>query len=178
MFAGRDMLHVTAIHRMAGFVRGMDGFQAMQSIRSSDPAAAARPTSGQGSAARNPVVFIVDDDDAVRDSLKLLLEIHGLAVEDFGSTEDFARGFRRPPCGCLVLDQHLPVTSGLDFLASPAGRELGIPVILVTGRGDDGLRARAREMGVLAYLDKPVADEALLAAIGRAVGGAPGPGRG
>jgi FixJ family two-component response regulator len=75
-----------------------------------------------------------------------------------------------------VLDQHLPVTSGLDFLESQAGRQLGIPVILITGRGDDGLKSRARDMGVLAYLDKPVTDQSLLAAISRAIAGTPEPG--
>lgn len=119
------------------------------------------------------VVFIVDDDDAVRDSLKLLLELHGLNVEDYGSTEDFARHFHRPSRGCVVLDQHLPITSGLDFLTSAAGRQLGLPVILITGRGDDALRARAQDLGVLAYLDKPVTDQALLTAIRGAIAAPP-----
>lgn len=132
------------------------------------------PRGSIGQAASPPpetVVYIVDDDEAVRDSLKLLLEIDGLTVEDYESTEEFARHFTRPRRGCIVLDQHLPITSGLDFLTSPAGRGLGLPVILITGRGDESLKARAREAGVAAYLDKPVSDEALLVAIRRAVDG-------
>lgn len=121
------------------------------------------------------IIFIVDDDEAVRDSLKLLLELHGLTVEDYGSTGEFARHLGGRRRGCLVLDQHLPITSGLDFLASPAGREIGLPVILITGRGDETLRDRARQLGVLAYFEKPVAEGALLAAIDQALdnGGLP-----
>ena len=117
------------------------------------------------------VVFVVDDDEAVRDSLKILLEIHGMHVEDFGSTADFAENYRPRPHECLVLDQHLPMVSGLDFLSSDRGTQLKLPVILITGRGDDAIRARARQLGVAAYLDKPVNDTELLAAIERAVAG-------
>jgi two-component system response regulator FixJ len=115
-------------------------------------------------------IFLVDDDEAVRDSLKLLLELHGLDVEDYGSTGEFADGYHRPARGCLVLDQHLPVMSGLDFLASPAGRALGIPVILVTGRGDEAIKTRAEQLGVAAYFDKPVAEDRLIATIDRLLG--------
>src|SRR5579863_3821409 len=60
-------------------------------------------------------VFVVDDDDAVRDSLKALLEVHGIEVEDYQSTSAFASHYLRPPRGCLILDQHLPVLTGVDF---------------------------------------------------------------
>src|SRR4051794_7083388 len=88
-----------------------------------------------------PKVFVVDDDDAVRDSIKLLLEVHGIDVEDYESTEAFARHYRRPCRGCVILDQHLPVQTGVDFLNSPAGSRLGLPVILMTGLGDPGLES-------------------------------------
>jgi two-component system, LuxR family, response regulator FixJ len=114
-------------------------------------------------------VFIVDDDEAVRDSLKMLLESYGMEVEDYASTGEFARGYRPGRRQCLILDQHLPGSTGLDFLASPQSAALGLPVILVTGRGDGAIRDRAHEMGVHAYLEKPVADDALLAAISGAV---------
>jgi FixJ family two-component response regulator len=61
-------------------------------------------------------IFIVDDDDAVRDSLKLLLESHGCRVQDYGSTREFVHNFRRDQKQCLVLDHHLPDQNGLDFL--------------------------------------------------------------
>jgi FixJ family two-component response regulator len=115
-------------------------------------------------------VFVVDDDDAVRDSIRVLLEVHGLDVEDFGSTGEFARSYRRPGRGCLILDQHLPATTGIDFLNSPAGRGLGIPVILITGRGDRGLEMRARQAGVAEYLHKPVGEKLLIATVSRVIG--------
>ena len=110
-------------------------------------------------------VYVVDDDDAVRDSLKLLLESYGIAVHAFGSTDEFLRGYRPNSHACLVLDQHLPGTTGLDFLHSSEGAQLELPVILVTGRGDATLRARALGVGVVAYLEKPVDDGALIVAI-------------
>jgi two-component system, LuxR family, response regulator FixJ len=111
--------------------------------------------------------FVVDDDEAVRDSLKVLLEIHGIEVEDYASTGAFADHYRRPRRGVLILDQHLPSRTGLDFLNSPAGRGLGIPVILITGRGDSALEARAQAAGAAAYLQKPVAEKVLLATVSR-----------
>jgi two-component system, LuxR family, response regulator FixJ len=118
-------------------------------------------------------VFIVDDDEAVRDSLKILLESYGLEVRDFESIEAFSRGRRVTGRACLILDQHLAGATGLDFLASADGARLDLPVILITGQGDGGIRARARRLGVSAYLEKPIADTDLLAAIERAIEGAP-----
>ena len=122
-------------------------------------------------------IFLVDDDAAVRDSLKLLLECHGILVEDYGSTLDFAEHYRPRPPECLILDQHLPTVSGLDFLASPRGAALSLPVILMTGRGDRGLRQQAMRAGVTAYLEKPVSEDLLLAVLARVFGtGDPAPG--
>ena len=116
-------------------------------------------------------VFIVDDDDAVRDSMRILLESHGMAVEDFGSTEEFSARYRpHQPNACLILDLHLPVVGGLDFLASRTPADLDIPVILMTGRGDDATRARAHELGAVAFLEKPIDDSHLVDAINIAVG--------
>jgi two-component system, LuxR family, response regulator FixJ len=115
-------------------------------------------------------IFIVDDDDAVRDSLRMLLESYGMEVEDFASTRELTRHYRPGNGQCLVLDQHLPNLSGLDFLASRQGAMLKIPVILMTGRGDASIRDRAYALGVLEYLEKPVSEERLLAAIAKALG--------
>jgi len=118
-------------------------------------------------------VFIVDDDEAVRDSLKLLLEAYGMAVEDYASTAEFARGYRTGGGdACLILDQHLPGSTGLDFLSSSDGAKLDLPVILLTGRADAAIRARAVQLGVSAFLEKPVSDDVLLAAIRSALDGA------
>jgi len=115
------------------------------------------------------MIYVVDDDDAVRDSLRILLESHGMSVSDFGSTGDFVAGYKPHPRACLILDLHLPVVGGLDFLASPAGQALDIPVILITGRGDEQTRARATELGAAAFLEKPIEDGALVEVIGAAL---------
>ena len=120
-----------------------------------------------------PKVFLVDDDDGVRDSLRLILEISGFDVEDYGSTAEFVDCASRSPCGCLILDQNLPDTNGLDFLASPAGRDLGMPVIVVTADGSAALRARACELGVAAFFDKPVDSDRLMAVIEQVLGESP-----
>jgi two-component system, LuxR family, response regulator FixJ len=117
-----------------------------------------------------PTIFVVDDDEAVRDSLRILLESYGMAVEDFPSTAEFTRRYRPRARQCLVLDQHLPGATGLDFLSSPDGVQLRVPVILLTGRADDPMRARAIELGVSAFLEKPLGDGVLMNAIERALG--------
>lgn len=110
-------------------------------------------------------IFIVDDDEAVRDSLKLLLESHGCRVEDFGSTHDFFCAFRPAARQCLILDHHLPDQTGLAFLESDDGAKLHLPVILVTGGGDRELRERAARAGAAAYFDKPLNDVVLVETI-------------
>ncbi|HEV2551074.1 MAG TPA: response regulator [Stellaceae bacterium] len=114
-------------------------------------------------------VFIVDDDDAVRDALKILLESYGIAVEDFASATEFVRHYRPGARQCLILDQDLPQTTGLDFLESRQAAALHLPVILLTGRGNRAIRDRALGLGVDAYLEKPVHDHVLLATISRVV---------
>jgi two-component system response regulator FixJ len=117
-------------------------------------------------------VFVVDDDEAVRDSIKVLLEGHGFEVEDFASTATFTKGYRKPSRGCLILDQHLPLMTGIDFVRSAAGRELGIPVILITGQGDPTLEQRARDAGVASYLQKPIGQKVLLDTVERVMSAA------
>jgi two-component system, LuxR family, response regulator FixJ len=117
------------------------------------------------------MIFIIDDDEAVRDSLSLLVETHEMQAVAFASTEDFVRAYRPYPRQCLVLDQHLTgMKTGLDFLDSPNWATVRLPVILMTGRGDDEIRARARAAGVAAYLDKPIDADRLIDAIERAIG--------
>jgi two-component system response regulator FixJ len=120
--------------------------------------------------AASPKIFVVDDDEAVRDSIKVLLEIHGLEVEDFGSTSEFTSHYRKPAQGCLILDHHLSRTTGVDFLTSAEGRRLGIPVILIAGQGDPTIERRAREAGVAEYLHKPVGERKLIETVERVIG--------
>ena len=100
----------------------------------------------------------------------MLLESYGMEVEDYPSAGAFARHHRAGNGQCLVLDQHLPTLSGLDFLASAEGARLEMPVILLTGRGDAAIRERAYALGVLEHLEKPVSEDRLLGAIAKAVG--------
>jgi FixJ family two-component response regulator len=116
-----------------------------------------------------PRIFIVDDDDAVRDSLRMLLESHGMDVDEFASAGDFLRHYHPDRAQCLILDQHLPTLSGLDFLASPEGRALVLPVILLTGRGNASIRDRAYALGARTYLEKPVSGDRLVAAVADAI---------
>jgi two-component system, LuxR family, response regulator FixJ len=118
---------------------------------------------------RTGTVFVVDDDAAVRDSFTTLLEAYGLAVSAYDSIAAFLRGYRPRPRACLILDHHMPTMTGLDFLASPEGRNMTMPAILITGGSDKDVRAQAREIGVFAFLAKPVAGDELMAAIGGAL---------
>jgi two-component system response regulator FixJ len=125
-----------------------------------------------------PTVYLVDDDDAVRDSLIILLESHGIEVRAYESCAEFLAGYVAEANSCLVLDQHLPTMSGLDLLESRAATRLSLPVVMISGRADPAIRARALAAGALAVLDKPFEDKVLLAAIARALvhgldGGAP-----
>ena len=111
------------------------------------------------------MIYLVDDDDAVRDSLSFLLESHGFDVSAFASVADFEDAYKPNGKACLILDHHLPGVSGLEFLASPEGAALHIPVIIITGGADPSISARARALGVTAFLEKPVMETPLLVAI-------------
>jgi two-component system, LuxR family, response regulator FixJ len=114
-------------------------------------------------------VFIVDDDAAVRDSLSILLDAYGLVVEAFDSVAAFRTACPAKRGACLILDQHMPVVTGLEFLASSDGRSLCMPVILVTAHNDKDIRAQADQAGVFAFLAKPVDSDALMAAVNSAI---------
>lgn len=118
---------------------------------------------------RPPTVYLVDDDEAVRDSLTILLESYGIDVRAYESCSDFLAGCEAESNSCLVLDQHLPTMSGLDLLESHAPARLRLPVVMISGRVDPAFRARALAAGALAVLDKPFEDKVLLAAIARAL---------
>ncbi len=112
-----------------------------------------------------PTIYVVDDDDAVRDSLKILLESYGLAVRDFGTVPDFLDQVEPQGAACLVLDLHLPVMGGFDVMNTLSQRGWRLPVIVITGRGDAQTKARALEAGAAAFLEKPIDDKSLMTAI-------------
>src|ERR1700681_1509293 len=112
-----------------------------------------------------PIVFVVDDDAALREALKSLLRSVGLRAEAFGSGADFLKN-RQPdvPAG-LVLDVRLPGLSGLDFQAELAKADIRIPIIFITGHGDIPMTVRAMKAGAVEFLTKPFRDQDLLDAV-------------
>ena len=116
-----------------------------------------------------PIVFVVDDDAAVRDAIKDLLESVGIRVETFGSGRDFLARERAQAPSCLILDVRLPGTSGLDFQRELAAANIEIPIIFITGHGDIPMTVQAMKAGAVDFLTKPFRDQELLDAIHRAV---------
>lgn len=113
-------------------------------------------------------VFVVDDDDAVRDSLKTLLELQSLAVSTFETCQDFlSSDFAK--AACLVLDIHLPGMSGLELMDVLKRDKRSLPTILITARCDAAIRDRARALGAVALLEKPIDFKRLMTAIDRCI---------
>src|SRR5271170_3809366 len=100
-------------------------------------------------------IFIVDDDDAVRDSLQMLLESEGFEVVGFESGAAALTAIARSRPACLLLDLHLPGVGGLDMLAELAARGLHLPVVMISGRIDRKTRQIAVASGAKAVLEKP-----------------------
>jgi len=117
-----------------------------------------------------PIVFVVDDDPALRRVIKLLLESVGLRVELFGSAEEFRRSERPNAASCLVLDIRLPGISGLDFQRELAETKVQIPIIFITAHGDIAMAVRAMKSGAVEFLTKPFRHQDLLDAIQQALG--------
>lgn len=120
---------------------------------------------------QEPTIYIVDDDAAVQDSLRALLESANLKVETYGSGPAFLATLDKGRRGCVVLDIDLPDMDGLEVLDRLASLDVALPVILITGRYDQAARARTRKADALAVLEKPMRDGILLEMIGRALAG-------
>jgi FixJ family two-component response regulator len=117
----------------------------------------------------SPVVFVVDDDPAVRQAIKPLVESVGLRVKLFGSAEEFRRTERPEAPSCLVLDVRLPGISGLDFQRELAETNVQIPIIFITAHGDVPMAVRAMKAGAVEFLIKPFRHQDLLDAIQQAL---------
>ena len=118
--------------------------------------------------ASTPIVFVIDNDISVRESLKLLIRTAGWQPETFPSAEAFlARPRVRAP-SCLVLDVSLPDLSGLD-VQQRLGDRMDMPIIFITGYGDVPMTVQAMKAGAVEFLTKPFSDEVLLSAIRHAI---------
>jgi RNA polymerase sigma factor (sigma-70 family) len=120
-------------------------------------------------ATERPVVFVVDDDLAMREALQDLLASVGMDVRVFASTQEFMQAQRPDAPGCLVLDVRLPGASGLSFQEELPRAGVDLPVIFITGHGDIPMTVRAMKAGAVEFLSKPFRDQELLDAIDAAI---------
>ena len=115
------------------------------------------------------LVFVVDDDAPMRESLQNLLRSVGLRVEAFASAQEFLRSTRPDVPSCLVLDVRLPGLSGLELQQRLAEGDMAMPIIFITGHGDIPMTVQAMKAGAVEFLTKPFRDQALLDAIQQAL---------
>ena len=115
------------------------------------------------------VVFVIDDDEAMRETLGSLFRSVGLRVELLGSARDFAQVKMPDAPSCLVLDIRLPGVSGLDFQSELAKAGIRIPIIFMTGHGDIPMSVQAMKAGAIDFLTKPFRDQEMLDAVVRAL---------
>jgi FixJ family two-component response regulator len=116
-----------------------------------------------------PLVFVVDDDISVRESLELLIRNEGWRAETFSSALDFLAYPRVRAATCLVLDVNLPDLNGLDLQNRVAADHLTMPIIFISGYGDVPMTVRAMKEGAVEFLTKPFREDVLRAAIGNAI---------
>ena len=116
-----------------------------------------------------PVVFVVDDDISVRESLELLVQSAGWRPEIFASAQEFLACPRANAPSCLVLDVNLPDLNGLDLQKRIASDRIDMPIIFITGYGDVPMTVKAMKAGAVEFLTKPLSDEVLLSAIRNAI---------
>lgn len=117
------------------------------------------------------MIYILDDDAEVRDSLRLLLECEGFEAREFASGREFLEAVRPGARGCLILDVHMPGMSGLELLETLRRGGDEFPAIVITARPSASTESRARAAGALAVVEKPYRADELLALVRRALQG-------
>lgn len=125
--------------------------------------------SASAKAQDKPIVFVVDDDVSVRESLELLIQFAGWQPETFASAEEFLARPRVSTPSCLVLDVSLPDLNGLELQKLIATDRTDMPIIFITGHGDIPMTVQAMKGGAVEFLTKPIDDDALLSAIRSAI---------
>jgi two-component system response regulator FixJ len=116
-----------------------------------------------------PTVYVLDDDDAVRDALSALFESVGLSVGTYGSAESFLQDLSGDFVGCIVLDVRMPGLSGLQLQEQLAAMNTPLPVVIVTGHGDLPMAVKAMKAGAVDFIEKPFDDEVILASVQEAL---------
>jgi FixJ family two-component response regulator len=116
-----------------------------------------------------PIVFVVDDDISIRESLEALLRCEGWQPETYASAPEFLARSRVQTPSCLILDVSLPGLNGLDLQKQVAGERTEMPIIFITGHGDVPMTVRAMKAGAQEFLTKPFNEEVLLAAVRQAL---------
>lgn len=118
---------------------------------------------------KNQFIVVIDDDDAVRDSVSTLLEAHGFSVQCFASGPEFLQSNFQGKTACLLLDYHMPDMTGIDLLNELKRRGFSYPTILITGLSDAMIQKRAEAAGVLEVLRKPTPHKVILDAVQHAL---------
>ena len=108
------------------------------------------------------LIAIIDDDEAMQDSLRDLLEAAGLAARCFGSAEEFLKSDLHGKAGCLIVDVRMPKMSGLELQARLKEQECNVPIIFITAHGDARMRIQAMRRGAVEFLAKPFDHQLLL----------------
>ncbi len=116
-----------------------------------------------------PIIFVIDDDESIREALKDLLQSVGLLVETFAAAPEFLQSRHPDVPSCLVLDVRMPGLSGLDLQQEMADANIHTPIIFITGHGDIPMTVRAMKAGAVEFLTKPFRDQDLLDAIQQAL---------
>jgi len=120
--------------------------------------------------ANPPLISVVDDDDSVRESLDGLFRSVGFIAKVFASAEEFLNSDHLRATDCLILDVRMPGMNGIELHRHLIANHYEMPVIFITAHGSDGeVRARALKNGALAYLDKPLSEDAVLKAVDEAL---------
>jgi len=112
-----------------------------------------------------PLICVIDDDEAVRQSLEFLLRTAGIQVRSFDSATAFLESLKDEKVSCIITDVRMPEMTGIDLLRHLNEMKADIPVIVITGHGDIALAVDAMKMGALDFLEKPFDDELLLSAV-------------
>ena len=116
-----------------------------------------------------PVIFLIDDHASVRDALGEMLSVLGYSVKAYESADVFLAALEKPEPGCIVADVRMPGTDGLGLVRELARRDIAMPVVLISGHADVPMAVAAIKSGARDFIEKPVDDMQLVAAINRAL---------